>query len=369
MKFIDEAKIEVIAGDGGNGVASFCREKFRPFGGPDGGDGGKGGSIYAVADRNINTLVDFRFSKLHKARDGENGRGADCYGKGADDIMLRMPVGTLIADYNTGEAIADLTEHGQKVLLAKGGEGGWGNIHFKSSTNRAPRQKSDGKEGERRELRLELKVLADVGLLGMPNAGKSTFITAVSNARPKIADYPFTTLHPNLGVVRVSHEKSFVIADVPGLIEGAAEGAGLGHQFLRHLQRTGLLLHIVDLASFDESVDPVKEAKALVKELKKYDESLVDKPRWLVLNKLDVIPEDERKKRVKDFIKRFAWKGPVFEISALNREGCEELVTAIYRHLEEKRNAEHRAEEMQMTEEARGIASIDPDDPRFKIID
>jgi GTP-binding protein len=369
MKFIDEAKIEVIAGDGGNGVASFCREKFRPFGGPDGGDGGKGGSIYAVADRNINTLVDFRFSKLHKARDGENGRGADCYGKGADDIMLRMPVGTLVADYHTGEAIADLTEHGQQVLLAKGGEGGWGNIHFKSSTNRAPRQKSDGKEGERRELRLELKVLADVGLLGMPNAGKSTFITAVSNARPKIADYPFTTLHPNLGVVRVSHEKSFVIADVPGLIEGAAEGAGLGHQFLRHLQRTGLLLHIVDLASFDEAVDPVKEAKALVKELKKYDESLVDKPRWLVLNKLDVIPEDERKKRVKDFIKRFAWKGPVFEISALNREGCEELVTAIYHHLEEKRNAEHRAEEMQMTEEARGIASIDPDDPRFKIID
>ncbi|MEO6352376.1 MAG: GTPase ObgE [Burkholderiaceae bacterium] len=369
MKFIDEAKIEVIAGDGGNGVASFCREKFRPFGGPDGGDGGKGGSIYAVADRNINTLVDFRFSKLHKARNGENGRGADCYGKGADDIMLRMPVGTLIADYNTGEAIADLTEHGQEVLLSKGGEGGWGNIHFKSSTNRAPRQKGDGKEGERRELRLELKVLADVGLLGMPNAGKSTFITAVSNAKPKIADYPFTTLHPNLGVVRVSHEKSFVIADVPGLIEGAAEGAGLGHQFLRHLQRTGLLLHIVDLASFDDAVDPVKEAKALVKELKKYDESLVNKPRWLVLNKLDVVPEDERKKRVKDFIKRFAWKGPVFEISALNREGCEALVTAIYQHLEEKRNAEHRAEETQMTEEARGIASIDPDDPRFKIID
>lgn len=369
MKFIDEAKIEVIAGDGGNGCASFCREKFRPFGGPDGGDGGKGGSIYAVADRNINTLVDFRFSKLHKARDGESGRGADCYGKGADDIMLRMPVGTLIADHNTGEAIADLTEHGQVVLLAKGGEGGWGNIHFKTSTNRAPRQKGDGKEGERRELRLELKVLADVGLLGMPNAGKSTFITAVSNARPKIANYPFTTLHPNLGVVRVSHEKSFVIADIPGLIEGAAEGAGLGHQFLRHLQRTGLLLHIVDLAPFDDAVDPVKEAKALVKELKIYDETLVDKPRWLVLNKLDVVPEEERKKRVKDFVKRFAWKGPVFEISALNREGCEELVNAIYMHLEEKRRLEYRAEETQMTEEARGIASIDPDDPRFKVID
>lgn len=369
MKFIDEAKIEVIAGDGGNGVASFCREKFRPFGGPDGGDGGKGGSIWAVADRNINTLVDYRFSKLHKARDGENGRGSDCYGKGADDIFLRMPVGTLIIDQNDGEIVADLTEHGQQVLLAKGGEGGWGNIHFKSSTNRAPRQKTDGKAGERRELRLELKVLADVGLLGMPNAGKSTFITAVSNARPKIADYPFTTLHPNLGVVRVSHEKSFVIADIPGLIEGAAEGAGLGHQFLRHLQRTRLLLHIVDVAPFDDAVDPVKEAKAIVKELKKYDESLFEKPRWLVLNKLDMVPEDDRKKRVKEFVKRFGWKGPVFEISALTRDGCDELITAIYNYLAEQRAQEHRAEETQMAEEARAIASIDPDDPRFKVIE
>jgi GTP-binding protein len=368
MKFIDEAKIEVIAGDGGNGCASFCREKFRPFGGPDGGDGGKGGSIWAVADRNINTLVDYRFSKLHKARDGENGRGADCYGKGADDIMLRMPVGTLIVDQNDGEIVADLTEHGQQVLLAKGGEGGWGNIHFKSSTNRAPRQKSDGKEGERRELRLELKVLADVGLLGMPNAGKSTFITAVSNARPKIADYPFTTLHPNLGVVRVSHEKSFVIADIPGLIEGAAEGAGLGIQFLRHLQRTRLLLHIVDLAPF-ENVDPVKEAKAIVKELKKYDESLFDKPRWLVLNKLDMVPEDERKKRVKDFVKRFGWKGQVFEISALTREGCEDLVVEIYNYLAEQRQMQTRSEDSQVAEEVQGILSVDPDDPRFKIIE
>jgi GTP-binding protein len=366
MKFIDEAKIEVIAGDGGNGVASFCREKFRPFGGPDGGDGGKGGTIWAVADRNINTLVDYRYSKLHKARDGENGRGSDCYGKGADDVMLRMPVGTLITDYESGEIVADLTEQGETALLAKGGEGGWGNIHFKTSTNRAPRQKTDGKPGERRELRLELKVLADVGLLGMPNAGKSTFITAVSNARPKIADYPFTTLHPNLGVVRVSHEKSFVIADIPGLIEGAAEGAGLGHQFLRHLQRTRLLLHIVDLAPFEDTVDPVKEAKAIVKELKKYDESLHEKPRWLVLNKLDVVPEEERKKRVKDFIKRFGWKGPVFEISALTREGCEDLVTAIYDYLAEQRQQEHRAEETQMAEEARAIVSIDPDDPRFR---
>jgi GTP-binding protein len=366
MKFIDEAKIEVIAGDGGNGVASFCREKFRPFGGPDGGDGGKGGSIWAVADRNINTLVDFRYSKMHKARDGENGRGSDCYGKGADDVTLRMPVGTLITDAESGEIIADLTQHGETALLAKGGDGGWGNIHFKTSTNRAPRQRTDGKPGERRELRLELKVLADVGLLGMPNAGKSTFITAVSNARPKIADYPFTTLHPNLGVVRVSHEKSFVIADIPGLIEGAAEGAGLGHQFLRHLQRTRLLLHIVDLAPFEDTVDPVKEAKAIVKELKKYDESLYEKPRWLVLNKLDVVPEEERKKRVKDFVKRFGWKGPVFEISALTREGCEDLVTAIYDYLAEQRQQEQRAEETQMTEEARAIVSIDPDDPRFR---
>ncbi|HYD80621.1 MAG TPA: GTPase ObgE [Paucimonas sp.] len=369
MKFIDEAKIEVIAGDGGNGVASFCREKFRPFGGPDGGDGGKGGSIYAVADRNINTLVDYRYSKLHKAKSGENGRGSDCYGKGADDIYLRMPVGTLIVDNNTGEVVADLTEHEQQVLLAKGGEGGWGNIHFKSSTNRAPRQKTDGKPGERRELRLELKVLADIGLLGMPNAGKSTFISAVSNARPKIADYPFTTLHPNLGVVRVSHEKSFVIADIPGLIEGAAEGAGLGHQFLRHLQRTRLLLHIVDLAPFDANVDPVKEAKAIVKELKKYDESLYDKPRWLVLNKLDMVPEDERQKRVKDFIKRFGWKGPAFEISALTRDGCEELIIEIYNYLASQREQEQRAQETKMAEEARGIVSIDPDDPRFKVIE
>ncbi len=368
MKFIDEAKIEVIAGDGGNGCASFCREKFRPFGGPDGGDGGKGGSIWAVADRNINTLVDYRFSKLHKARNGENGRGADCYGKGADDIMLRMPVGTLIIDSIDGEIIADMTEHGQTALLAKGGEGGWGNIHFKSSTNRAPRQKSDGKEGERRELRLELKVLADVGLLGMPNAGKSTFITAVSNARPKIADYPFTTLHPNLGVVRVSHEKSFVIADIPGLIEGAADGAGLGIQFLRHLQRTRLLLHIVDLAPFD-NVDPVKEAKAIIKELQKYDESLFDKPRWLVLNKLDMVPEEERKKRVKDFVKRFGWKGPVFEISALTREGCEDLVIEIYNYLAEQRQAEDRAGETHMVEEARSIVSIESDDPRFKVME
>ena len=312
-------------------------------------------------------MVDYRFARLHRAKHGENGRGADCYGKGADDIYLRMPVGTLVMDVNDGAIIADLTEHDQVTLLAKGGEGGWGNIHFKTSTNRAPRQKSDGKEGERRELRLELKVLADVGLLGMPNAGKSTFIAAVSNARPKIADYPFTTLHPNLGVVRVSHEKSFVIADIPGLIEGAADGAGLGVQFLRHLQRTRLLLHIVDLAPFD-NVDPVKEAKAIVKELQKYDASLYDKPRWLVLNKLDMVPEDERAKRVKDFVKRFGWKGPVFQISALTRDGCEDLIKEIYEYLAIQRQQELR-DQSSMLEAARAITSIDIDDPRFKVLD
>ena len=369
MKFIDEARIEVIAGDGGNGVASFNREKYRPFGGPDGGDGGKGGSVWAIADRNINTLVDYRFSKRHEAKRGEHGRGSDCYGKGADDIVLRMPVGTIITDRHTGEVIADLTEHGQSELLAKGGEGGWGNIHFKSSVNRAPRQKTDGKPGERRELHLELKVLADVGLLGMPNAGKSTFISAVSNARPKVADYPFTTLQPNLGVVRISTEKSFVIADIPGLIEGAAEGAGLGHQFLRHLQRTGLLLHIVDIAPFDETVDPVKEAKALVKELEKYDPELAKKPRWLVLNKLDMVPKADRKKRVSDFVKRMKWKGPVFEISALNRDGCETLLHAIFEHIDQQKQQIQRAAESRIAEAARAIESIDPDDPRFKVIE
>ena len=343
MKFIDEARIEVIAGDGGDGSASMRREKFVPFGGPDGGDGGRGGSVYAIADRNINTLIDYRYAKKHLARNGENGRGSDCYGKGGDDITLRMPVGTVINDMDTGELIADLTEHDQKVMLAQGGAGGLGNLHFKSSTNRAPRQKTDGKAGERRNLRLELKVLADVGLLGMPNAGKSTLITAISNARPKIADYPFTTLHPNLGVVRTGPSKSFVVADIPGLIEGAAEGAGLGHQFLRHLQRTRVLLHVVDLAPFDESVDPVAEAKAIVGELKKYDAELYDKPRWLVLNKLDMVPEDEREARVKDFVKRFKWKGPVHRISALTHDGTQALVHAIQEYLDELRAEEEAA--------------------------
>ena len=363
MKFIDEAKIDVVAGDGGNGIASFRREKFIPFGGPDGGDGGRGGDVFVVADRNINTLVDYRYAKLHRAKKGEHGRGSDCYGKGADDITLRMPVGTLITELETGEPVADLTEHGQVALLAKGGKGGLGNIHFKSSTNRSPRQQTDGEAGQERHLKLELKVLADVGLLGMPNAGKSTFIAAVSNARPKIADYPFTTLHPNLGVVRVGPERSFVIADVPGLIEGAADGAGLGHQFLRHLQRTGLLLHVVDLAPFDAAVDPVREAKAIVGELAKYDAELAAKPRWLVLNKLDMIDETESAKRVADFVKRFKWKGPVFAISALTRAGCEALIQAIEQHLAAQRRAAHP--EDFATDGATEASGIEPDDPRF----
>jgi GTP-binding protein len=333
MKFIDEAKIEVIAGDGGNGSASFRREKFIPKGGPDGGDGGRGGSVYAIADRNINTLVDYRFARIHRAKRGENGRGSDCYGRGADDIVLRMPVGTLITDAETGNVIADLTRHEQKELLARGGNGGLGNLHFKSSINRAPRKFTMGEEGEQRQLKLELKILADIGLLGMPNAGKSTFIRAVSAARPKVADYPFTTLHPNLGVVRVDENKSFVIADIPGLIEGAAEGAGLGHQFLRHLQRTRLLLHIVDLAPFSEETDNVAEARAIVRELQKYDQLLYDKPRWLVLNKLDLLPEEEREERIKTFIREYGWDGPHFAISAISGEGCKPLTYAIMDYL------------------------------------
>lgn len=341
MKFIDESKIEVIAGDGGSGAASFRREKYIDKGGPDGGDGGWGGSVYALADRNINTLVDYRFARHHRARNGEAGRGADCYGKGAEDIVLRMPVGTVITDINTGELIADLDHDGQKALLAQGGKGGLGNLHFKSSTNRAPRQCTPGTEGERRELQLELKVLADVGLLGMPNAGKSTFIRAVSAARPKVADYPFTTLHPNLGVVRVSAEKSFVIADIPGLIEGAAEGAGLGHQFLRHLMRTRLLLHLVDIAPMYEGVDPVHEANSILNELKKYDEALYNKPRWLVLNKLDLLQDKDEK--IAAFLREFHDYTRYFAISAINGDGCKELCYAIMEHVEQVAKQEELA--------------------------
>jgi len=339
MKFVDEAWIDVAAGDGGNGCASFRHEKFKEFGGPDGGDGGRGGHVWALADDNLNTLVDYRYTRRFEAQRGEHGRGSDQYGAKGQDIVLRMPVGTVISDADTGEVLCELLQPGQKELIARGGEGGRGNLHFKSSTNRAPRQRTLGQPGERRRLKLELKLLADVGLLGMPNAGKSTLIAAVSNARPKIADYPFTTLHPNLGVVRVGPEKSFVMADVPGLIEGAAEGAGLGHQFLRHLQRTRLLLHLVDVAPFDDTVDPVAQVRAIVAELKKYDPALAAKPRWLVLNKVDMLPPEERERRVRDIVRRLRFKGPVFEISALTREGCERLMQQVYEHLAQERTA------------------------------
>ena len=332
MKFVDEATIDIAAGDGGAGCMSFRREKFIPFGGPNGGDGGRGGNVFAVADRNLNTLIDYRYARRHEARNGEAGRGSDQFGAAADDIVLRMPVGTIVRDFESGEVLAELLDPDVRVLLAKGGDGGFGNMHFKSSTNRAPRQKTPGWPGEAKKVKLELRVLADVGLLGMPNAGKSTLIAAISNARPKIADYPFTTLHPNLGVVRAGPERSFVVADLPGLIEGAADGAGLGHLFLRHLQRTRLLLHVVDMAPFDD-VDPVAQAKAIIKELRKYDESLYQKPRWIVLNKLDMVPTEEREARVKDFVKRMRWKGPVFQVSALAREGLDPMVQAIYEHV------------------------------------
>lgn len=338
MKFIDEAKIYVKAGDGGNGIATFRREKYIPMGGPNGGDGGRGGSVYVVADRNINTLVDYRYTRKFLGQRGENGGSADCYGKGGDDIILRMPVGTVVSDLNTGEVLADLDVHDKKILLAKGGKGGLGNTHFKSSTNRAPRQCTKGEPGEEFELTLELRVLADVGLLGLPNAGKSTLIRAISAARPKVADYPFTTLHPNLGVVRVDTEKSFVVADVPGLIEGAADGAGLGIRFLKHLQRTRILLHLVDLAPMDPGADPVHDAKAIVDELAKHDPALADKPRWLVLNKLDLIPEEEREERIAAFLAAYreasGYAGPAFPITAISGDGTRPLVFALQEALE-----------------------------------
>jgi GTP-binding protein len=348
MRFVDEAVIDVAAGHGGAGCVSFRREKFIPFGGPNGGDGGRGGSVWAVADRNINTLIDYRYARRHEARSGEAGRGADQFGAAGADIELRMPVGTIVSDVQSGERLVELLEHGQRALLAKGGDGGFGNLHFKSSTNRAPRQKTPGWPGEQRKLALELRVLADVGLLGMPNAGKSTLVAAISNARPKIADYPFTTLHPNLGVVRVGPEQSFVVADIPGLIEGASEGAGLGHQFLRHLQRTRLLLHLVDAAPFDDAVDPVQQARAIVAELKKHDPALAGKPRWLVFNKLDMVPPADRERRVKEYVRRLRFKGPVFAISALAREGLQPLVQAVY------------------AEVAKHARPASPPDPRFE---
>jgi GTP-binding protein len=328
MKFIDEAKIEVHAGKGGDGSASFRREKYVPRGGPDGGDGGRGGSVWARADRNVNTLIDYRFARIHRAENGQKGMGSDCHGRGGSDIELRMPVGTLIKDEETGALVADLDKDGARALLARGGTGGLGNLHFKSSVNRAPRQFTRGEPGESRNLLLELRVLADVGLLGLPNAGKSSLVRAVSSARPKVADYPFTTLNPSLGVVRAG-EASFVMADIPGLIEGAAEGAGLGLQFLRHLGRTRLLLQLVDLS--DDA--PAKAARTAAAELKKYDPTLFRKPRWLVFNKADAVQDADA--RIRQVLGQLRWKRPWFRISALTGEGCRALCFAIAKELKQ----------------------------------
>ena len=358
MKFFDEARIEVAAGDGGNGMASFRREKFVPKGGPDGGDGGRGGDVVAVADRNLNTLIDYRYKRRFRAERGENGASKDCYGHGGADIVLRMPVGTIIRDQDSDELIADLDEDGKRVLVARGGRGGLGNIHFKSRVNRAPRKRTLGEEGQRRNLHLELKVLADVGLLGMPNAGKSTLIRSISAAKPKVADYPFTTLQPNLGVVRTRNEKSFVLADIPGLIEGAAEGAGLGHRFLRHLARTNLLLHLVDMAPFDPEADPLRDARAILEELRKYDEELHAKPRWLVLNKIDLIDPAERDARLADFVAALGHEGPWFAISALDGNGCEALCDAVQAHVD-RESARLRAEREAAAEQDSPEAAAD----------
>lgn len=347
MKFIDEAIIYVEAGKGGNGACSFLREKFMPFGGPDGGDGGTGGSIYLEADESINTLVDYRYIKTHKAQNGEGGSGRNCSGKSGEDLVLRVPVGTMIYDADTDELIADLTEAGQKACVAQGGRQGIGNTRFKSSVNRAPRKTIPGQEGEKRNLRLELKVLADVGLVGLPNAGKSTLISAMSSARPKIADYPFTTLYPSLGVVRASPFRSFVIADLPGLIEGAADGAGLGIRFLKHVARTNLLFHVVDVMPIDGS-DPVENVKAITAELGKYSEDLLTKERWLVLNKVDLLPPDEVKQRCDDIVKQLKWKGKVFIISGLAKEGLEELAKQAMKYLEDVRGGTEEGEEWEV---------------------
>ncbi len=335
MRFVDEAVVKVSAGHGGRGAVSFRREKFIPFGGPDGGDGGKGADIWLVAVQGINTLADFRYNRTFKGQNGTPGAGANCTGAAGVDLEVSVPIGTTVVDVDTQEELGDLTYAGQRLLVAKGGKGGWGNLRFKSSTKRTPRKAMPGLEGEKRELKLEMKVIADVGLLGLPNAGKSTLIRAVSAAKPKVADYPFTTLHPNLGVVSVGEGRSFVMADIPGLIEGAADGAGLGITFLKHLQRTRILLHLIDIAPPDPEADPVVDARAIVKELKKFSPQLATKERWLILNKLDALPEDEGEKLCKDIVKRLRWKGPVYRISGLARMGTEKLTQAIMTRLEE----------------------------------
>lgn len=336
MKFVDEAKIRVEAGNGGHGIVSFRREKYIEFGGPNGGDGGDGGSVYLVADNSLNTLIDFRYQRHYKAEKGQAGMGREMCGKAGEDKEILVPVGTTAYDDDTGELIGDLTEVGQRILVAEGGKGGLGNVHFKSSTNRAPRQCTKGSVAESRNLKLEMKVLADVGLLGMPNAGKSTFIRSVSAARPKVADYPFTTLHPNLGVVTQEYGRSFVIADIPGLIEGAADGAGLGIRFLKHLQRTRVLLHLVDVAPYDVDEDPAEQAVKIVAELEKYSPELAAKPRWLVLNKIDLVPDDTREGWLQAIIDELAWDGPVFHISGLTGEDTAPLCEAVMDFLEEQ---------------------------------
>lgn len=362
MKFVDEAEIVVEAGRGGNGCMSFRREKFIPKGGPDGGDGGDGGSVYLVGDSALNTLVDFRFQRRYIAQAGQGGMGANCTGRAGDDLFVRVPVGTTVVDKHTEELIADISEDGQKVLVAKGGWHGLGNTRFKSSTNRAPTKTTRGTDGEVRTLQLQLKVIADVGLLGMPNAGKSTLLRAVSAARPKVADYPFTTLVPGLGVVRIELERSFVMADIPGLIEGASEGAGLGFRFLKHLSRTRLLLHLVDAAPMDEDVDPVAQAKAIVDELAGFSETLAAKERWLVLNKSDVADPDDLDRLEQRFRDELGWDIPVYRIAAIDGTGCQRLCQDIMRSVELHRErlaqdpeylAEHKAKDEQMEFEIR----------------
>src|ERR1044072_1197879 len=344
MRFVDEATIKVQAGHGGRGAVSFRREKFIPFGGPDGGDGGKGAGIYLVGRAGINTLADFRYNRAFRAPHGTAGYSKDCTGAGGEDLVVEVPIGTVITDVDTEEQLGDITEPGQRLLVAKGGKGGWGNTKFKSSTNRTPRKAMPGLPGEKRQLRLEMKVMADVGLLGLPNAGKSTLIRAVSAAKPKVADYPFTTLHPNLGVVAVGTHRSFVMADIPGLIEGAAEGAGLGIRFLKHLQRTRVLLHLIDIAPLGPDADAVQDARAIIGELKKFSADLVKKERWLVLNKLDLLPAAEAERRCKEIVRRLRWRGPVYRISGLARQGTEELCRRVMKRLEELGIREPEAE-------------------------
>lgn len=352
MKFVDEATISVQAGKGGGGCLSFRREKFIEKGGPDGGDGGDGGSVYVVAENDLNTLVDFRYQKHYQAQNGEPGRGRNCTGAKGDDVVLKVPVGTTVVDDDTEEVIGDLTHVGQRIKIAQGGFHGLGNTRYKSSVNRAPRQTSPGSEGERKNIRLELKVIADVGMLGMPNAGKSTFIRAVSQAKPKVADYPFTTLVPNLGVVAVDRHRGFVIADIPGLIEGAADGAGLGIRFLKHLARCRILLHLVDVAPFDNS-DPVENARAIINELEQFSESLAQRDRWLVLNKLDLLPEDEREAVCQRIVDELGWEGPVYHVSAISSTGTEALCQNIMTFIEERALAEKEDAEVAAAEEER----------------